>query len=74
MYKGEGSKKLERYAKNNDAEVFEKSIFPEEFKKAAQECYLESMESFTKLFEDKEFYRSVMEEVGRVLYKEFRNK
>jgi type I restriction enzyme R subunit len=74
MYNGEDSKKLERYAKNNDAEVFENSIFPEEFKKAAQECYMESMESFTKLFEDKEFYRLVMEEVGRVLYKELRNR
>jgi type I restriction enzyme R subunit len=74
MCKGEQSKKLERYAKNNDSEVFQKSIIPEEFKKAAQECYMESMESFTKLFEDKEFYRLVMEEVGRVLYKELRNK
>lgn len=74
MRKGEQSKKLERYAKNNDAEVFQKSIIPEEFKKAAQDCYIESTESFTKLFEDKEFYSLVMEEVGRVLYKELRSK
>jgi type I restriction enzyme R subunit len=66
------NKKLKQYAKNNDAEVFEQSIFPEIFKTIAQKCYTESMDSFTKLFENKEFYNSVMEEIAKQAYKELR--
>lgn len=66
------NKKLKQYAKNNDAEVFEQSIFPEIFKTIAQKCYVESMDSFTKLFENKEFYNSVMEEIAKQAYKELR--
>ncbi len=68
------NKKLEKFAKKNDSEVFEKSIFPDIFKKVAQECYTESIESFTKLFEDKVFYNSVMEEIAREVYKDLRSK
>lgn len=67
------NKKLETYAKNNDAEVFERSIFPEIFKKVAQDCYMESMSSFSKLFEDKKFYNSVMEEIAKASYKDLRS-
>lgn len=74
MCKGEQGSKLEKYAKNNDAEVFVKSIIPDEFHKVAQKCYLESVESFTKLFEDKELYQLMMEEVGRAVYNRLRNK
>ncbi len=69
-----GNKKLERFAKKNDSEVFEKSIFPDIFKKVAQECYTESIGSFTKLFEDKMFYNSVMEEIAREAYKDLRSR
>lgn len=68
------NKKLERFAKKNDSEVFEKSIFPDIFKKVAQECYSESIGSFNKLFEDKVFYNSVMEEIAREVYKDLRSK
>lgn len=68
-----GNKKLSQYAKKNDAEIFEQSIFPEIFKKIAQECYSESVTSFSKLFEDKNFYQSVMEEIAREAYKDLRN-
>ncbi|MNO23419.1 Type I restriction enzyme [compost metagenome] len=67
------NKKLKAYAKNNDAEVFERSIFPEIFKKVAQECYIESVSSFSKLFENKSFYTSVMEEIARESYKDLRS-
>jgi type I restriction enzyme R subunit len=73
-YYGESSKNLERYVKNNDFEMFTKSIFPEIFKEIAQECYMGSVESFTKLFEDKEFYRLMMEEVGKEVYRKLKNK
>ena len=54
--------------------VFTQSIFPEVFKKVTQECYMESMEAFSKLFEDKVFYATVMEAISREAYKELRNK
>jgi len=66
------NKKLQRYAKNNDPEVFEKSIYPEFFNKIAQELYAEQVSAFSKLFENKRFYDAVMEEVGREAYKDLR--
>lgn len=58
--------------KHNDSEIFEKSIFPKTFDKAAQDSYMESMthyteemKSFTRLFEDKAFYNSVMQVIAR---------
>lgn len=68
-----GNKKLAQYAKNNDAELFEQSIFPEMFKQMAQDCYMEQMSSFKKLFENKEFYVAVMEALGKEAYKGLRN-
>lgn len=68
-----GNKKLAQYAKKNNAEVLEQSIFPDIFKKIAQDCYSESVSSFTKLFQDKNFYQTVMEETAREAYKELRS-
>lgn len=69
-----GNSKLKSYAKKNDEEVFNQSIFPEIFQKVTQECYMESMKAFSKLFEDKNFYQSVMEEIAKEAYKDLRNK
>lgn len=66
-------KALKKYAKNNDAEIFEQSIFQEEFKRIAQACYMESMGAFTKLFENKDFYNQVMENIRGSVYKELRS-
>lgn len=68
-----GNKKLTQYAKKNDSEIFEKSIFPDIFKKMAQDCYSESTTSYSKLFEDKTFYQSVMETIAKEAYKELRS-
>lgn len=68
-----GNKKLTQYAKKNDSEIFEKSIFPEIFKKMAQDCYTESTSSYAKLFQDKMFYQSVMETIAKEAYKELRS-
>ena len=68
-----GNKKLKNYAKKNDEEVFNKSIFPEIFNKVAQDCYMEQVSAFSKLFEDKIFYSSIMEAIGREAYKDLRN-
>ncbi len=67
------NKKLKTYAENNESEVYERSIFPEIFKKITQDCYMESMSSFAKLFEDKKFYNSVMEEIARASYRDLRS-
>jgi type I restriction enzyme R subunit len=68
------NKKLAQYAKKNDQEIFEQSIFPDIFKKIAQECYKEQATSFSKLFEDKNFYEAVMNEIGKGVYKDLRSR
>lgn len=68
------NKKLKMQAKNNDEEVFNQSIFPEIFKEVAQDCYMEQMKAFSKLFEDKAFYQSVMESIAKEAYKDLRNR
>ena len=67
------SKKLQKYAKKNDSEVFTESIFPKVFEQVAQECYEEQMDAFKKLFEDKNFYEVILKEIGREAYRGFRN-
>ena len=68
------NKRLAAYAKKNDEAVFTQSIFPEVFKKVTQECYMESMDAFSKLFEDKVFYTTVMDAISREAYKDLRNR
>lgn len=66
------NKKLKRFAQSNDAEIFEKSIFPDVFERVAQELYIEQMGSYSKLFENRSFYNTVLEEVAKEAYKELR--
>lgn len=66
--------KLKMQAKKNDEEVFNQSIFPEIFKQVAQDCYISQMEAFSKLFEDKRFYESVMESIAKEAYRDLRNR
>lgn len=67
-----GNSKLQKYAKDNSADMFEKSLFPEIFKKIAQDCYMSATDSYSKLFEDKNYYNLIMEEVAKEIYKTFR--
>jgi type I restriction enzyme R subunit len=66
-------KALKKQAKNNDAQMFETSIFPKEFDKVAQKCYMEQMDAFSKLFEDEQFYKRVMSEMAKAMYLNYRN-
>ena len=59
---------LEKQAKNSDANMFAKNIFPKEFEKVAQACYMDQMEAFTKLFQDEQFYKRVMSEMAKAMY------
>ncbi|KHE69670.1 type I restriction endonuclease subunit R [Halobacillus sp. BBL2006] len=64
--------RLKSLARSNDEEMFEKSLFPSVFEKASQELYLEQIDSYSKLFEDKSYYNSIMEAVAKEIYKELR--
>lgn len=64
---------LKKKANNSDAQMFVKNIFPKEFDKIAQSCYMEQTDAFVKLFEDGQFYQRVMAEMGNAIYHKFRN-
>lgn len=69
----EQSKQLKKQAKNNDAQMFENDIFPKIFDKVAQSCYMDQMDAFTKLFENEQFYKRVMQEIGKAMFLNYRN-
>ena len=66
-------KGMKKQAKNSDVNMFTNNIFPNEFSKIAQQCYMEHMDAFAKLFEDKQFYIKVMEEMAKAMYFNFKN-
>lgn len=65
-------KKFKKYAKDNNPEMFVKSLFPDKFKEIVTRCYIDNNDSFQKLFNDKEFYDKVMDEMAKELYKSLR--
>lgn len=65
-------KKYKRYARDNNPEMFIRSLFPEKFKEIATQCWLSNSDAFTKLFSDPEFYQKVMETMAKELYKTLR--
>ncbi len=69
----EQGKQLKKQAKNNDEQMFENNIFPQIFDKVAQSCYMEQMDAFAKLFENDQFYKHVMSEIGKAMYFNMRN-
>ena len=66
-------KKLTKQAKNSDVNMFAQNIFPKIFEKIAQDCYVQQMDAFAKLFEEPSFYGRVMEEMGRAMYFNLKN-
>lgn len=66
-------KKLTKQAKNSDVNMFAQNIFPKVFEKIAQDCYVQQMDAFAKLFEEPSFYGRVMEEMGRAMYFNLKN-
>ena len=64
------NKKLQKSAKTDGRQIFEKNIFPQLFDDAAQEAYMESTETYTKLFEDAEKYRAIMAALAQALFNE----
>lgn len=64
--------KFKKLAKTNNPEMFVNSLFPDKFQEIVTRCYLENNESFKKLFNDPEFYKNVMEQMAKELYKSLR--
>lgn len=69
----ESNDRLRSLARSNDEEMFEKSLFPGVFEKASQELYMEQMDAYSKLFEDKSYYNVIMAAVAKEIYKELRS-
>ena len=67
------NKKLIKAAKTDGRQIFEKNIFPQMFNEAAQEAYVESTETYTKLFEDAGKYRAIMSALAQAMFDEMQN-
>ena len=67
------NKKLMKAAKTDGRQIFEKNIFPQMFDDAAQEAYVESTETYTKLFEDAGKYRAIMSALAQAMFDEMKN-
>ncbi len=68
------NKTLTKLAKTSDVNMFTKNLFPKIFEDISQQCYTEQMDAFAKLFEDKQFFEKLMQEMGKALYYNLRNK
>lgn len=65
------NKKLQKSAKTDGQQIFENNIFPQMFDDAAQEAYIESTETYTKLFEDAGKYHAIMTALAQAMFAEF---
>ena len=67
------NKKLIKAAKTDGRQIFENNIFPQLFDDVAQEAYVESTETYTKLFEDAGKYRAIMSALAQAMFDEMKN-
>ena len=66
------TKKMQKQAVGNDENQFVESIFPDIFGKAAQQCYTSQTDAYRKLFENQEFYQTLMKQMGHAIYERYR--
>ena len=66
------TQKLQKQAVGNDEKQFIEGIFPAIFSKAAQQCYTTQTDAYRKLFENEEFHRTLMEQMGHAIYERYR--
>ena len=66
------TKKIQKQAVGNDENQFVESIFPDIFGKAAQKCYTTQTDAYRKLFENQEFYKTLMQQMGHAIYERYR--
>ena len=65
-------KKFKKYAKDNSTEMFVRSLFPDKFRDIVTQCFLDNNDSFSKLFNDPDFYQKVQDAMAAELYKALR--
>lgn len=61
--------KLKQYARDNDANMFIKSIFPDEFRRILFKCYMQNDQAFQRLMNDDKFQESIMNIMAKEFYK-----
>lgn len=66
------NKKLQKAAQNNGEQMFANNVFPGIFDDTAQAAYMESTETYTRLFQDAEKYRAIMGALTSAMFHEFR--
>ena len=52
--------------------MFANNVFPSIFDDTAQAAYMESTETYTRLFQDAEKYRAIMNALAAAMFQEFR--
>lgn len=67
-----GDEKLASSARTSDPRIFTESIFPVAFGTAAMDSYMESQDSYSALFEDKNKYNAIMGALAGIIYREMR--
>ena len=66
-------RKLQKSARTDGQQMFERNVFPKIFDTIAQASYMEQTQTYTKLFEDQAMYRAIMTALAQELYRELRN-
>jgi type I restriction enzyme R subunit len=67
-------KKLKKFAKDNNPEMFLNNLFPDKFNQLVSKCYFENNKAYEKLTTDEIFLKQLMEVMGKELYRLLRNK
>ena len=65
------NKKLQKAARNTGQQMFMNNVFPRIFDETAQNAYIESTETFTRMFRESERYNAIMNAFASVMFNEF---
>lgn len=68
------NKKLQKAARNNGQQMFMNNVFPGVFDETAQTAYIESTETFTRMFQESERYHAIMNALASVMFNEFQKR
>lgn len=67
------TKKMKKQVSGNDENQFVDGIFPGIFDEAARGCYVNQTDAYRKLFENQEFYQTLMKQMGRAIYERYKS-
>lgn len=60
------------FQRQGGGRMFTNNVFPGVFDDAAQQAYMESTETYTRLFEDSEKYHAIMSALAAAMFDELR--